>query len=314
MKFLKTLFHYQYSRQSLHNLSLHIEYLLRYHDCVILPGFGAFLRRRIPARMDMETGELFPPRYELCFNSSINTDDGLLAHSVSRRDGISFEQARTSVSDLAEGIYNALSADGIFTLSHIGTLHMDSERNVSFEPYSAGGLDFIKSIRPVESPSVKKESAPEKQLDTNRYYTLRIPRNIMRYAAMIAVLILGCITLSMPPTARDMRVNKASVIPMPSATSPKSDKTASEATDTETQDQKEDPRYYLIVGASHSEKKCKQFMDQHSDFDLDMLHTSASRKLIYMASSSQKTDLLNLMRDEDVVEEFGQTWIYDSIE
>ena len=81
-----------------------------------------------------------------------------------------------------------------------------------------------------------------------------------------------------------------------------------------THDQKEDPRYYLIVGASHSEKKCKQFMDQHSDFDLDMLHTSASRKLIYMASSSQKTDLLNLMRDEDVVEEFGQTWIYDSIE
>lgn len=273
------------------------------------------MRRRIPARMDMETGELFPSGYELCFNNSINTDDGLLAHSVSRREGISFEQARSLVGDLAEGIFSALSSDGIFSLSRIGTLHMDGERNISFKPYSAGEIDFIKPIRPKESQAVTQESAPEKPAGTNGYYTFRIPRRITRYAAMIAVLIIGCITLSMPTTVNDMRVDNASVVPMPSIENPANKPAPADATEAKVHDEKEEsPRYYLIVGASLSEKRCKQFMEQHSDFDLDILLTSASRKLIYVASSSQKTDLLNIMRDKDVMDEFGQTWIYDSIE
>ncbi|MDE6547663.1 MAG: SPOR domain-containing protein, partial [Muribaculaceae bacterium] len=43
-------------------LPLHIEYLLTRHDCVIVPGIGAFIATETEAFIDLENGVIRPRR------------------------------------------------------------------------------------------------------------------------------------------------------------------------------------------------------------------------------------------------------------
>ena len=75
------------------NISQHIEFLLRRHDCVILPTIGAFIASYKAAHINNEWGIITPPKREIYFNASINNNDGLLANSIARKNRISFEAA-----------------------------------------------------------------------------------------------------------------------------------------------------------------------------------------------------------------------------
>ena len=81
----------------MNNLFRHIEYLLLRHDCVIVPGLGAFISASRPAKIDMQEGKILPPSKSLMFNQSVATDDGLLANSFARKTGMKFEEARQAV-------------------------------------------------------------------------------------------------------------------------------------------------------------------------------------------------------------------------
>ena len=75
----------------------HIEYLLEHNDCVVVPGFGAFIGNIQSAKEDT-TGQLLPPCRVLGFNNAITHNDGVLANSIMRRDGVSYEKA-VSIND-----------------------------------------------------------------------------------------------------------------------------------------------------------------------------------------------------------------------
>ena len=45
----------------MNNLFKHIEYLLLRNDCVIVPGFGAFIATNLPARIDYEKERFYLP-------------------------------------------------------------------------------------------------------------------------------------------------------------------------------------------------------------------------------------------------------------
>ena len=78
----------------MNNLFKHIEYLLLRNDCVIVPGFGAFIATNLPARIDYEKGEILPPVRQVMFNQAVSMEDGLLANSYVRKSGVSFDDAR----------------------------------------------------------------------------------------------------------------------------------------------------------------------------------------------------------------------------
>lgn len=204
------------------DISLHIEYLLRYHDCVILPGVGAFLRAYRDAGMNPVTGELIPAASQICFNASITNDDALVANSISRREGVSFTEARTMLADATRDMLLALDADRELCFARIGTLALDEDDVMSFEP--ARALVSDGSFMPATSPL--PELAPAEEKKTSDYYTFRISRKVvrgaMRYAAMLALIIISCVTLSDPGAGRHsavpMRTDHASVIPLPKET------------------------------------------------------------------------------------------------
>jgi len=42
--------------------------LLLQHNCVIVPGFGGFVAQRLPAQIDIEKGQVHPPKKSILFN------------------------------------------------------------------------------------------------------------------------------------------------------------------------------------------------------------------------------------------------------
>lgn len=145
-------------------LPLHIEYLLSRHDCVIVPGIGAFIASETEATIDHENGVISPRRREISFNSSVITDDGLLAHSIARHEGLSYEEARRTLSSLIERMISDLTDEGEASVGMIGRLLKDAEGLVSFQPrLSTVESDLFPEIKLIEK---KVESAEITHFDT----------------------------------------------------------------------------------------------------------------------------------------------------
>ena len=73
------------------SISKHINELLYNHNCVIVPGFGAFLTKNIAASRNNNV--FSPPKKTIAFNGMLKENDGLLANRISATDGISYKAA-----------------------------------------------------------------------------------------------------------------------------------------------------------------------------------------------------------------------------
>ena len=64
----------------------HIEYLITCHDCVVVPGWGAFIANYDASTYDATKNVMARPRRSIGFNASVSHNDGLLAQSLMRRE------------------------------------------------------------------------------------------------------------------------------------------------------------------------------------------------------------------------------------
>lgn len=208
-------------------LPLHIEYLLTRHDCVIVPGFGAFIATEREACIDLERGVIIPRLREISFNSSVVTDDGLLSHSIARREDIAYEKARRVLTHLTERMVEDLNEEGEFSLGLVGRLVKDMEGNISFQPrQSAIASDIMPDVRLTERVSAEanvNEEVTASPLDENEEddgmrtirvradrYVFTISKRAVHAAAMlVAVLTIG---LSLLIPINHDNEQKASVI------------------------------------------------------------------------------------------------------
>lgn len=121
------------------SIILHIEHLLQRNDCVILPGFGALIARRISAGFDMQKGIVTPPGRVISFNPAINHNDGLLANSIARREMVKFEQARSIMNSEIAEIHRQLEDEGEYTLGKIGIFRSRGDSAIDFLPIMSSG-------------------------------------------------------------------------------------------------------------------------------------------------------------------------------
>src|SRR5690606_8086535 len=82
-------------------LSNYIADLLYRYECVIIPGFGAFLTRSQSARIDESTHTFYPPSKVLSFNKQLQVNDGLLANYVASVEKCSYAMALQKVRNFA---------------------------------------------------------------------------------------------------------------------------------------------------------------------------------------------------------------------
>ena len=71
----------------------YISDLLYRYECVILPGFGAFLTNRKSAQVIKGTHQFAPPFKSISFNVQLKQNDGLLVNYISKSEKISYETA-----------------------------------------------------------------------------------------------------------------------------------------------------------------------------------------------------------------------------
>lgn len=321
------------------NISLHIEYLLRTHDCVILPGIGAFLRTYRAAVCDSD-GTLLPPSLQICFNSSIISGDGLLCHSVARRARISHEEAAVLVSNAAEECRNALNKDGEFAVGKLGLLLQDEEQCISFQPYKSIYDNIWKRIAPAsarENETTTNIVSPESVDKTDsKYYIIKISRRAVRYAAMAAICLLTAATLLLPSANRfgnpGIITDKqyASVVPgiqnittetkatdteNPSDISDSTDMlqviTEGDADESLVMSEVNDAKFYLIVATFSKEEDCQKFISTQPDSDQLDIVSSGKVSRVYSSCSDNKDELLKELNSAERKALHPQAWIWE---
>ena len=116
------------------DISGYIRELLFGHDCVIIPGFGAFIGNYFPSRIDRKEGMFYPPSRKVTFNRHLTGNDGLLIGHISSNLGIGYGESRDMVIDWAEGMRKKIMAGNQVTLDNLGTFSLSSEGAIIFDP------------------------------------------------------------------------------------------------------------------------------------------------------------------------------------
>ena len=142
--------------------------LLYRFDCVVLPGFGAFLAKNKPSQYHENTQVFYPPQRQLNFNAQLKSDDGLLIKSISKTNGLTYEQARQEVNSFVEDLKLSLHQEKNIRLEQLGTFELTSDHVLRFYPDNSSlrkdtfGLKPLQ-IKQIESVKVlnDKESSTE---------------------------------------------------------------------------------------------------------------------------------------------------------
>ena len=167
------------------DIGKHIKDLLYRYDCVILPGFGAFLTQYQPA--SIEAGNYFyPPSKSLSFNRQLQTNDGILAHYIASLENCSYEVALQKVRNFTAKISRELSEGVPFMIQEIGAFRLNSEKKIVFTPSdntnfnrSSFGLSQF-NVPVLEREIVSDTIAQETVKQSNK----SAPVPWMRYAAI----------------------------------------------------------------------------------------------------------------------------------
>src|SRR5271167_4768679 len=102
----------------------YISELLHDHDCVIVPEFGGFVCNYAPARIDPVKHLFEPPGKKILFNKGLTRNDGLLAHHISGKLKLRYDETVTSIGKEVKRINEELSKDKRSVLDNIGLLYV----------------------------------------------------------------------------------------------------------------------------------------------------------------------------------------------
>ncbi|WP_317235789.1 HU domain-containing protein [Aestuariivivens insulae] len=139
-------------------LETYISDLLYRYECVTIPGFGAFLTRRVSATIDESTHAFFPPKKVLSFNEQIQKNDGLLAHYIAEVEKIPFEVANKKIAKRVKLLKSYLTQGETLTFKNIGEIVFNNEGKILFEPtYQLNYLTDAFGLSKFESTAVVRE-------------------------------------------------------------------------------------------------------------------------------------------------------------
>lgn len=183
-------------------LDQYISDLLYRYECVILPGFGAFLTQIQPAQIHSTTHAFYPPKKKLSFNGQLTDSDGLLANYIAKTEMIPHEEASNRIKTYVRFLYDGLHKGEVQVLSNIGTLSLDAESRLQFDPsYHLNYLTDSFGLSSFTSPEILREVYREEvtaiEATTPIAFTpeRRSSNSWLKYAAaaVVAVGILGAV-------------------------------------------------------------------------------------------------------------------------
>ncbi len=187
----------------MNNTAKYIGELLYRYECVILPGFGAFLTRRQPAIIQEATNSFFPPKKLISFNRQLQNNDGLLANYIASAEKISYTDAVAKIQRYVLSLNDKMAQGQRIELQNIGSFFTSVEDTLQFEPLQevnylteAFGLNTFVSPAINREVVIKREEYKEEVEAIEEVVPLtftpekRSERPYLQYAAA-AVIVLG---------------------------------------------------------------------------------------------------------------------------
>ncbi|MCG2417631.1 SPOR domain-containing protein [Aequorivita sp. F47161] len=180
-------------------LTTYISDLLYRYECVIIPGFGAFLTRYKSAQIDETSNTFNPPSKIVSFNKQLQANDGLFANYVASVEKCSYETALQRIRNFTAQISNELADGKNVVFKNIGEFSLNAEKSLQFEPiqqqnYSTTAFGLSSFVSPKISREAYKEevAALEEKAPIHFTPTRREAKPYLKYAA-IAVIALSAI-------------------------------------------------------------------------------------------------------------------------
>lgn len=196
------------------DIAQHIEYLLLHHDCVVVPGLGAFMMNDESARYDAVCHRFMPPRRTVGFNPEVRHNDAMLLGSISRRSGVSLSVARADLETEVAALHHQLEVSGEFPLGDLGMLTRgESAGYPVFEPsVDSLPLKLYGNLAPVDcSPLFSDEDSAEDGGAPARQRIVAIPAPLKIVASFIVVMVALGILYSTTGLINGPRANSASL-------------------------------------------------------------------------------------------------------
>lgn len=312
------------------DITLHIEYLIRRHDCVILPGIGAFVASCKSSYINDEWGIMTPPKREICFNPSIVNNDGLLANSIARREKLSFEIANKLLLQAIAEMKTLLSNDKELSVGHIGNIYLGDEDKICFKPFkNSNQSDEFWGLQPFKMSTLEQiefaasEVVNDQKFRSDKNYYIPISKRFVRYTAMFILVFIATMSLSLPTNNLETKQNYASVVPV----------TAKMVTDMMNGNVKEDidtivvedvlaeeenvvtnipdeDCYYLIVASLSTDAEAKKFIESLGDNDELKIVSTPSMSRVYVAHDFDKQKLVDMMQTSEFKQKYSESWIW----
>jgi len=123
-------------------IATYISDLLYRYECVIVPGFGAFITQYHSAQINADTHELFPPQKTLSFNGQLTRNDGLLANHMVEMEKITYVEALEKLEVFVQELQGLLNSRQQINLPNLGTFTLAQEDKLQFEP--AAKMNYLK--------------------------------------------------------------------------------------------------------------------------------------------------------------------------
>jgi len=112
----------------------YLKELLYRYECVVMPGFGAFLAQRKPAEIHETTHAFYPPKKVISFNKQLSENDGVLTNYIAQAERISYSEASEKVNLFVQELQATLQTYQEVVLNEIGTFNLVEEK-VVFQPF-----------------------------------------------------------------------------------------------------------------------------------------------------------------------------------
>ncbi len=178
-------------------LSQYIRTLLYRYECVVVPGFGAFLTHKVSAEIDAQAQVFYPPKKRLSFNEQLQSNDGVLANYIATSEKVSYENALAKIAKQVAEIQQSLKKNETVSLKYVGDLSRRKNGALEFEPsyhlnYMTGAFGLSQFVSPEVKRDLPLKVVGNKEKETTLILASRKRRTntVIKYAA-VAVIMLG---------------------------------------------------------------------------------------------------------------------------
>lgn len=263
----------------------HIEYLMLSNDCVVVPGFGAFIAQYTSSNNCAQNSTFTSPKRSISFNASINHNDGLLANSIAKKALIPYAEAMKQIEKSTTICRQALSDGSEVPFGRLGFFISNAEGHIEFIPFhhELANDDFF-GLQSFSFPTLAERNAqvateetvsetysePEINIGRRNWFS----HKAVQIAASIVMLV--CLTFALStPIIVDKPTHQLATLNVPTPTMPKHKVVKTEEISLQKQveaasEKKEansNGRYAIIICSLKKQSQVAQYFQENKDIN-----------------------------------------------